>query len=107
MAASRTREKSVLSRQDIASKRKALAQQKLKGAPSGQRAILGVGVSTLSLLALLSVATFDAHDRIGPGFHNAIGPVGHAIAEALRGLFGLCAWVLPIAGLYTAGLIFA
>src|SRR4051794_11357529 len=102
MAASRAREKSsVLSRQDIASKRKALQQQKMKASPTGQRAIFGVAVLTLSILALLSVATFDARDRVGPGFHNAIGPVGHAIAEALRGLLGLCAWVLPIAGLYT------
>jgi len=107
MAASRAREKSVLSRQDIASKRKALQQKKMKTSPIGHRAIYGVAVLTVSLLALLSVATFSAQDRIGPGFHNAIGPVGHAIAEALRGFLGVTAWVLPLAGLYTAGLIFA
>ena len=107
MAASRAREKSVLSRQDIASKRKAIAQQKMKANPTGKRAIAGVGVLTVSVLALLSVATFSAQDRVGPGFHNAIGPVGHAIAEALRGFLGIGAWVLPLAGLYTAGIIFA
>ena len=107
MAASRAREKSVLSRQEIASKRKALQQQKMKTSPTAHRAIFGVGVLTVSVLALLSVATFSAQDRVGPGFHNAIGPVGHAIAEALRGFLGVGAWVLPLAGLYTAGLIFA
>ncbi len=79
----------------------------MKTVPTGQRAVFGVGVLTVSVLALLSVATFSAQDRVGPGFHNAIGPVGHAIAEALRGFLGIGAWVLPLAGLYTAGLIFA
>ncbi len=107
MAVSRAREKSVLSRQDIASRRRALAQQKMKASPVGHRAIVGVGMLTVSVLALLSVATFSAHDRVGPGFQNAIGPVGHAIAEALRGFLGVGAWVLPVAGLYTAALLFA
>ncbi len=107
MAASRTREKSVLSRQEIASKRKAIQQQKMKTSPMGQRAIFGIAVLTVSVLALLSVATFSPLDRVGPGFHNAIGPVGHALAEALRGFFGICAWVLPLAGIYTASIIFS
>ncbi|HEY1089020.1 MAG TPA: DNA translocase FtsK 4TM domain-containing protein, partial [Archangium sp.] len=51
-------------------------------------------------------ATFDAHDRVGPGFKNAVGPVGHAIAEALRGLLGICAFVLPMVGMYAAGILF-
>ena len=67
MAASRTREKSVLTRQDIASKRKALQQQKMNTTLTGQRAILGVGVLTASVLALLSVATFSGRDRLGWG----------------------------------------
>jgi S-DNA-T family DNA segregation ATPase FtsK/SpoIIIE len=107
MAASRAREKSVLSRQDIASRRKAIQQQKMKTSPTGKRAIFGVFLLTISVLALLSVASFDARDRLGPGFHNAIGPVGHALAESLRGFLGICAWVLPLAGLYTVGLLFA
>ena len=105
-APKRSREKSVLSRQEIATRRKALNQKKMKHSGTGRRAIVGVAVLAFSVLAFLAVATFDAHDRVGPGFHNAIGPVGHAIAEALRGLFGVTAFVLPIVGMYTAGILF-
>jgi S-DNA-T family DNA segregation ATPase FtsK/SpoIIIE len=105
-APKRSREKSVLSRQEIASKRKALNQRKLQHSDTGRRAIVGVAVLAASVLAFLSVATFDAHDRVGPGFHNAIGPVGHAIAELLRGLLGVTALVLPVVGMYAAGILF-
>ncbi|GMU61369.1 MAG: hypothetical protein AMXMBFR34_31320 [Myxococcaceae bacterium] len=102
----RSREKSVLSRQEIAVRRKALSQKKSQSSGAARRAIAGVVVLALSVLAFLAVATFDAHDRVGPGFHNAIGPVGHALAEALRGLFGLTAFVLPLVGAYAAALMF-
>jgi S-DNA-T family DNA segregation ATPase FtsK/SpoIIIE len=59
-----------------------------------------------SVLAFLAVATFSPRDRLGPGFHNAVGPVGHAIAESLRGLFGVCAIVIPVIGAYTTGILF-
>ncbi len=74
------------------------------GAP--RRAIAGVIILALSVLAFFSVSTFDAQDRVGPGFRNAIGPVGHAIAEALRGLFGICAFVLPMVGFYASAILF-
>ncbi len=107
MAARRAKtDRSVLSRQAIATRRQALTDQKLKTGGAGRRAIIGVAVLAASVLALLSVATFTPKDRVGPGFHNAIGPVGHAIAEGLRGLLGLCAYVLPLSGLYLAGSIF-
>ncbi|MEW6433025.1 MAG: DNA translocase FtsK 4TM domain-containing protein [Myxococcota bacterium] len=105
-APKRSREKSVLSRQEIATRRKALHQKKMQASGTGRRAIVGVAVLAFSVLAFLAVATFDAADRVGPGFHNAVGPVGHAIAEALRGLFGVTAFVLPLVGLYTAGILF-
>src|SRR5207248_1602633 len=56
-------------------------------------------------MSLLAVASFDARDRVGPGFHNAVGPVGHALAEMLRGLFGMCAFVLPGAVLFASVLL--
>ncbi len=106
MSVKRKGEKSLLSRQEIATRRKVLAQKKMRHSGSGRRAILGVIILAASVLALLSVASFDAKDRLGPGFHNAIGPVGHAIAEALRGLLGICSFVLPLVGFYTAGILF-
>jgi S-DNA-T family DNA segregation ATPase FtsK/SpoIIIE len=99
-------ERSSLSKQEIATRRKALNQKKMQRSGTGRRAIVGVFILALSVMALLAVASFDAHDRIGPGFRNAVGPVGHAIAEALRGLLGVCAFVLPMVGLYTAGILF-
>ncbi|MHB8878474.1 MAG: DNA translocase FtsK 4TM domain-containing protein, partial [Myxococcaceae bacterium] len=103
MAAKRPRgDKSVLSRQAIATRKRAIKDQKLQTDGTGRRALLGVAVLAVSVLSLISVGTFDAADRVGPGFHNAIGPVGHALAESLRGLLGVCAYVLPLAGLYAA-----
>ncbi|TSC33852.1 DNA translocase FtsK 4TM domain-containing protein [Corallococcus sp. Z5C101001] len=102
-------EKTVLSRQEIASRRKALANKKMKapGAASpAKRALVGVFILAASLLALLAVATFDAHDRVGPGFHNAVGPMGHLIAETLRGALGVCAYLIPVGGIYTAVVLF-
>jgi S-DNA-T family DNA segregation ATPase FtsK/SpoIIIE len=105
-AKARKGEKSLLNRQEITSRRKALNQKKSQSSHTGRRAIAGVVILALSVLSLLAVATFDAKDRVGPGFHNAVGPVGHAIAEALRGLLGVCAFVLPLVGFYVAGLLF-
>lgn len=106
MSVKRKGEKSVLSKQDIAQRRKQLTQKKMQHGGTGRRAIVGVAILAASVLSLLAVASFDARDRIGPGFKNAIGPVGHAIAEALRGLLGVCAFVLPVVGIYAAGILF-
>ncbi|HLL55961.1 MAG TPA: DNA translocase FtsK 4TM domain-containing protein [Myxococcaceae bacterium] len=99
-------EKTVLTRQEIASRRKALNERKMETGNAGARAIVGVFVLAASFLALFSVGTFDVRDRRGPGFNNAIGPVGHGIAEALLGLLGICAYVVPISGLYASLVIF-
>ena len=107
MSVKRKGERSLLSKQEIATRRKALTQKKIqRQGGTGRRAIAGVFVLAFSVLSFLSVATFDARDRIGPGFKNAVGPVGHAIAEGLRGLLGVCAFVLPMVGMYVAGLLF-
>jgi S-DNA-T family DNA segregation ATPase FtsK/SpoIIIE len=103
-------EKSVLSRQEIATRRKALAEKKAqKGggdAGPGRRALLGLFLLAASVLSLISVATFSAKDRKGPGFENAVGPMGHLIAEGLRGMLGVWAYLLPLCGLYTAMIVF-
>ncbi|MDP1827125.1 MAG: DNA translocase FtsK 4TM domain-containing protein [Archangium sp.] len=106
MSVKRKGEKSVLSKQDIASRRKQLTQKKMQHSGTGRRAIVGVALLAFSVMSFLSVASFDARDRLGPGFKNAVGPVGHAIAEGLRGLLGICAFVLPLVGLYAAGILF-
>lgn len=106
MSVKRKGEKSLLSKQDIATRRKALTQKKMNHSGTGRRAIAGVFILASSVMSFLAVATFDAKDRIGPGFKNAVGPVGHAIAEAMRGLLGICAFVLPLVGIYVAGILF-
>ncbi|WP_205507775.1 DNA translocase FtsK 4TM domain-containing protein, partial [Myxococcus vastator] len=102
-------EKAVLSRQEIATRRRALANKRIKAGKGGDvatRAIIGVFLLAASLIALLAVATFDAKDRVGPGFNNAVGPMGHLIAESLRGLLGVCAYLIPAGGIYTAMVLF-
>jgi DNA segregation ATPase FtsK/SpoIIIE, S-DNA-T family len=107
MAARKARsEKTVLSRQDIATRRKALADKKMQTGGTGRQALVGLFVLAASLISLLSVATFDVHDRVGPGFRNSVGPMGHLIAESLRGLLGLCAYLVPTCGVYAAVVIF-
>ncbi|MFE8596020.1 DNA translocase FtsK [Archangium violaceum] len=104
-------EKTVLSRQDIATRRKALADKKAQkgiGGESGpgQRALLGLVLMAGSVLSLVSVATFSAKDRKGPGFENAVGPMGHLVAEGLRGMLGVWAYLLPLCGVYAAMVVF-
>jgi S-DNA-T family DNA segregation ATPase FtsK/SpoIIIE len=102
----RPKDKAVLSKQDIVARRKALKEKKMGSSNTGRRAIVGVFIFAASVLSFLSIATFDAHDRVGPGFRNAIGPVGHAIGEAFRGLLGIVALVVPMVGFYAAGVLF-
>src|SRR4051812_40352652 len=101
MAAKKVRsEKAVLSRQEIASRRKNIKEQKLQTSGAGRRALVGVFVLAASVLTLCALWTFAPEDRVGPGFKNSVGPVGHLLGEALFGGLGLTAYVLPIAGLY-------
>ncbi|HME90053.1 MAG TPA: DNA translocase FtsK 4TM domain-containing protein, partial [Myxococcaceae bacterium] len=100
MAPKRARsDKAVLSRQDIAVRKKAISEQKLQTHALARRAIASVFIFASSALVLLSLGTFERRDGRG-GFRNAIGPVGHFIAGQLHALLGLCAYLLPIAGLY-------
>ena len=105
-------EKTVLSRQEIATRRKALAEKKAKKAGGGteagpgRKALVGLFLLALSVLSLVSVATYNVKDRKGPGYQNAVGPMGHLIAENLRGLLGVWAYLLPLCGLYAAMIVF-
>ncbi|MBF5043729.1 DNA translocase FtsK [Aggregicoccus sp. 17bor-14] len=99
-------DKGVLSRQEIATRRKALQEKKMQTGGAGKRALVGVFLLAGSLLTLLSVATYDPRDRVGPGFHNSVGPVGHLLASGLRGLLGLVAYLVPLCGLYASGVLF-
>ena len=99
-------EKTVLSRQEIATRKRALQAKKMQVGGAGQRALIGVFLGTASLLTLLSVATFDVKDRTGPGYRNLVGPMGHLIAESLRGVFGICGYLLPLGGIYAAVILF-
>ncbi|MGQ0503836.1 MAG: DNA translocase FtsK 4TM domain-containing protein [Myxococcaceae bacterium] len=99
-------DKSVLSRQAIASRRRQLSDKKLHTSGAGRRAVFGVLLLAGSLLGLVALATFNVKDRVGPGFRNAAGPVGHSMAEALHGLLGICSYVLPLSGIYAAAILF-
>ncbi|MDC0714040.1 DNA translocase FtsK 4TM domain-containing protein [Stigmatella sp. ncwal1] len=99
-------EKTVLSRQEIATRRKALAAKKMQTGGASRRAIVGVFILSASIISLLSVATFSAKDRVGPGFRNMVGPMGHLIAESLRGVVGVCAYLIPLCGGYAAMILF-
>ncbi|MGO9830493.1 MAG: DNA translocase FtsK 4TM domain-containing protein [Myxococcaceae bacterium] len=92
-------EKAVLSRQDIASRRRALETK--KGKPEGHswRPFAALGLLALSVLGL--VALFSEGTESHPA--NAAGPVGHALAALLSGWLGVCAASVPLAGLYAAG----
>jgi S-DNA-T family DNA segregation ATPase FtsK/SpoIIIE len=94
-------DKAVLSRQEIAVRKKAISDQKLQTHAWARRAIAGVFIGAGSLLALLALATYEARDGRA-GFRNAIGPVGHFISSQLYALFGWCAYLLPLSGLYAA-----
>jgi S-DNA-T family DNA segregation ATPase FtsK/SpoIIIE len=105
MAARRPRpEKKILSKQEVASRKKALAVRRAEGTGVGRRALLGVAVLALSSLALVALLT-----EPGPSAprtaHNGAGPVGHALAALLGGLLGLAAPCIPLAGVYVSGVL--
>ncbi len=92
-------EKAVLSRQDIASRRRALETKKGQAEGQGWRPFAALGLLALSVLAL--VALFTEGTLAHPA--NAAGPVGHTLAALLSGWLGVCAASVPLAGLYAAG----
>ena len=106
MAAKRARaEKTVLSRQEIAERRRSIHERKASTGNAGKRALAGVFVLALSLLALVALASFQPAGH-GLHAHNAVGPVGQALAQTLKGALGLSAFAVPLGGLYLAGILF-
>jgi S-DNA-T family DNA segregation ATPase FtsK/SpoIIIE len=103
MTPKRTRaQKAVLSRQEIAVRKRVLADQKLESRSTGRRIIAGVFVLALSLLALLALASYEPQDGMHGRYRNAIGPVGHYVATAIQQLLGVCAYLLPLSGIYAS-----
>jgi DNA segregation ATPase FtsK/SpoIIIE, S-DNA-T family len=100
MAARKVRpEKAVLSRQDIASRRRALEAKKGQSSGGSWRPFGGLALLAFSVLSLVALAT----DGVGAKPTNAAGPVGHALAAVLSGWLGICAVAFPLAGFYSAG----
>ncbi|HET6983269.1 MAG TPA: DNA translocase FtsK 4TM domain-containing protein, partial [Myxococcaceae bacterium] len=105
MAARRARpEKKILSKQEVSSRKKALAVRRVEGSGVGHRALVGVAILALSSLALVALLT-----EPGPfaprTAHNGAGPVGHALAALLGGFLGIAAPAIPLAGVYVSGVL--
>ncbi len=105
MAARRARpEKKILSKQEVASRKKALAVRRVEGTGVGHRALLGVGILALSSLALVALLT-EPGPLAPRTAHNGAGPVGHALAALLGGFLGITAPAIPLAGVYASGVL--
>ena len=105
MAARRPRsEKKILSKQEVSSRKKALAVRRVEGTGVGHRALVGVALLALSSLALVALLT-DPGPAAPRTAHNGAGPVGHALAALLGGFLGLAAPAIPLAGVYVSGVL--
>ena len=105
MAARRPRpEKKILSKQEVSSRKKALAVRRVEGMGVGHRALLGVALLALSCLALVALLT-DPGSAAPRTAHNGAGPVGHALAALLGGILGIAAPAIPLAGVYLSGVL--
>jgi DNA segregation ATPase FtsK/SpoIIIE, S-DNA-T family len=105
MAARRPRsEKKILSKQEVASRKKALAVRRVEGTGVGHRALVGVALLALSSLALVALLT-EPGPMAPRTAHNGAGPVGHALAALLGGLLGIAAPAIPLAGVYVSGVL--
>src|SRR4029079_505310 len=105
MAARRPRsEKKILSKQEVSSRKKALAVRRVEGTGVGHRALVGVAILALSSLALVALLT-EPGPLAPRTAHNGAGPVGHALAALLGGLLGIAAPAIPLAGVYVSGVL--
>jgi len=95
-------QKAVLSRQEIAIRKRVLSDQKLQTHGTARRAIAGIFTLAISLLILLALATFEPRDGSRGRYHNAIGPTGHFLASHIHELLGICAYLLPLCGIYAS-----
>jgi S-DNA-T family DNA segregation ATPase FtsK/SpoIIIE len=105
MVARRPRpEKKILSKQAVASRKKALAVRRVERTGVGHRALLGVALLALSSLALVALLT-EPGAMAPRTAHNGAGPVGHALAALLGGFLGIAAPAIPVAGVYVSGVL--
>ncbi|HZX42029.1 MAG TPA: DNA translocase FtsK 4TM domain-containing protein, partial [Myxococcaceae bacterium] len=105
MVARRPRpEKKILSKQEVSSRKKALAVRRVEGTGVGHRALLGVALLALSSLALVALLTEPGPAALRTT-HNGAGPVGHALAALLGGFLGIAAPAIPLAGVYVSGVL--
>ena len=95
-------QKAVLSRQEIAVRKRVISDQKLQTHGNARRVIVGIFTLAFSLLILLALATFESRDGIRGRYHNAIGPAGHFMASQVHELLGICAYLLPLCGIYAS-----
>jgi len=103
MAPKKTRsQKAVLSRQEIAVRKRVISDQKLQSDGNARRVIIGIFTLAFSLLILLALATFESRDGIRGRYHNAIGPAGHFMASQVHQFLGICAYLLPLCGIYAS-----
>src|SRR5713226_7793003 len=103
MAPKKTRsQKALLSRQEIAVRKRVISDQKLQSDGNARRVIVGIFTLAFSLLILLALATFESRDGIRGRYHNAIGPAGHFMASQVHQFLGICAYLLPLCGIYAS-----
>ncbi|HVE83623.1 MAG TPA: DNA translocase FtsK 4TM domain-containing protein, partial [Myxococcales bacterium] len=98
--------KKSLARQEIVSRKRQVADEKLKTSSAGRRALAGVFLLAASAICLVSMLTYDARDRAGAVARNAAGPAGHGLADAAFGALGVTGFVVPLCGLYAALVLF-
>ncbi|HVE82272.1 MAG TPA: DNA translocase FtsK 4TM domain-containing protein, partial [Myxococcales bacterium] len=98
--------KKSLARQEIVSRKRQVADEKLKTSSAGRRALAGVFLLGAAAIALVSMVSYDARDRAVVAAHNAAGPAGHALADEVFGLLGVTGFVVPLSFLYAAMVLF-
>ncbi|HEY8209611.1 MAG TPA: DNA translocase FtsK 4TM domain-containing protein, partial [Myxococcaceae bacterium] len=98
--------KKSLARQEIVSRKRQVADQKLKTNSAARRALAGVFLLGASAIVLVSMLSYDARDRAGTGAHNAAGPAGHALADDVFSALGVTGFVVPLSFLYAALVLF-
>src|SRR3954468_979553 len=98
--------KKSLARQEIVSRKRQVADKKLKNSSAGRRALAGVFLLSAAAIALVSMLSYDARGRAGAVAHNAAGPAGHALADEVFGALGVTGFVVPLSFLYAALVLF-
>jgi S-DNA-T family DNA segregation ATPase FtsK/SpoIIIE len=104
-------EKRVLARQQVVRGGRAGSIAIAKAGPAAPasgfgRDILAFLTFVAAVLTLSALLTYRREDALAARVQNLIGPEGHRLASALFGLTGLCAFLFPVALLYTSMALF-